>query len=135
MYLKIWKERYWKGDGNVTFTKPFLMLGKVTFDEHVNVLEIYCKGCIIHIYKALMALIPKSKVLKGLILRSVSDEPEVYFFLNTPNSNTSWSSLPVGSNYNGIKGFCTTLSVQGRKARPLWDPLYQLKIHVSGSLW
>ena len=28
----------------VTFTKPFLMLGKVTFDKHVNVLERYCKG-------------------------------------------------------------------------------------------
>ena len=36
--------RYWKGDGNVTFTKPFLMLGKVTFDAHVNILERYGKG-------------------------------------------------------------------------------------------
>ena len=33
-----------KGDGKVTFTKPFLMLGKVTFDKHVNVLGRYCKG-------------------------------------------------------------------------------------------
>ena len=24
--------RYGKGDGKVTFTRPFLMLGKVTFD-------------------------------------------------------------------------------------------------------
>ena len=31
--------RYCKCDGKVTFTRPFLMLGKVTFDEHVNVLE------------------------------------------------------------------------------------------------
>ena len=31
-------------DGKVTFTRPFLMLGKVTFDEQVNVLERYCKG-------------------------------------------------------------------------------------------
>ena len=35
---------YWKGDEKVTFTKPFVMLGKVTFDKHVNVLERYCKG-------------------------------------------------------------------------------------------
>ena len=43
--------RYWKSDGNVTFTRPFLMLDKkVTFDEHIHVLEMYCKGdisCII----------------------------------------------------------------------------------------
>ena len=54
--------RYCKGDGNVTFTKPFLMLGKVTFDEHVNVLERYCTH--------LLALFPKLRVLKGLILCS-----------------------------------------------------------------
>ena len=30
---------YCKCDGNVTFIPPFLMLGKLTFDEHVNVLE------------------------------------------------------------------------------------------------
>ena len=39
------KERFGKRAikvyGNVTFTKPFLMLGKVTSDEHVNVLERY----------------------------------------------------------------------------------------------
>ena len=35
--------RYWKGNGKVTYTKPFLILGKVTFDKHVNVLERYCK--------------------------------------------------------------------------------------------
>ena len=38
--LNFWKESHLdKCDGNVTFTIPFLMLGKVTFDEHVNVLE------------------------------------------------------------------------------------------------
>ena len=42
--------RYWKGDGNVTFTKPFLMLGKVTFDAHVNILERYCKGGILYTF-------------------------------------------------------------------------------------
>ena len=26
----------YKGDEKVTFTRPFLMLGKDTFDEHVN---------------------------------------------------------------------------------------------------
>ena len=36
--------RYCKGDGKVTFTRPFLTLGKVNFDEHVNVLERYSKG-------------------------------------------------------------------------------------------
>ena len=30
--------------GKVTFTRPFLILGKVTFEEQVNVLERYCKG-------------------------------------------------------------------------------------------
>ena len=42
--LKISKESHCEGDGKVTFTEPFLMLGKVTFDEQVNVLERYCKG-------------------------------------------------------------------------------------------
>ena len=36
--------RYCKCDGKVTFTRPFLMLGKVTFDDHVNALEMYEKG-------------------------------------------------------------------------------------------
>ena len=31
--------RYSKCDGKVTFTRPFLMLGKVTSEEHVNVWE------------------------------------------------------------------------------------------------
>ena len=42
--------RYWKGNGKITFTKPFLILGKVTFDKHVNVLERYCKGGISYIF-------------------------------------------------------------------------------------
>ena len=29
---------YFKGDGKGTFTKPFLMLGKVAFDKHVKCL-------------------------------------------------------------------------------------------------
>ena len=36
--------RHCEGDGKVTFTRPFLRLGKVTFGEQVNVLERYCKG-------------------------------------------------------------------------------------------
>ena len=36
--------RHCGGDGKVTFTRPFLMLGKVTFDEQANVLKRYCKG-------------------------------------------------------------------------------------------
>ena len=36
--------RHCEGDGKVTFIRPFLMLGKVTFDEQVNVMERYCKG-------------------------------------------------------------------------------------------
>ena len=35
---------YCKVDRKVAFTRPFLMLGKVTYDEHGNVLEKYCKG-------------------------------------------------------------------------------------------
>ena len=31
--------RYCKCNGKVTFTRPFLLLGKVILDEHVNVLE------------------------------------------------------------------------------------------------
>ena len=36
--------RYCKVDGKVTFTKPFLVLDKATFDKHGNILEMYCKG-------------------------------------------------------------------------------------------
>ena len=45
-YLKVWKGllKYCKGDGNVHFTRPFLILCKVTFDEHVNVLDRYHKS-------------------------------------------------------------------------------------------
>ena len=35
---------YCSGDGKVTFTRPFQILGEVTFGEQVNVLERYCKG-------------------------------------------------------------------------------------------
>ena len=34
---------YCKCDGKVIFTRPFLMLGKVTFDDDVNALERYWK--------------------------------------------------------------------------------------------
>ena len=36
--------RYCKCDGKVIFTRPFLRLDKVTFDDHVNALERYWKG-------------------------------------------------------------------------------------------
>ena len=36
--------RYCKCDGKVIFTRRFLMLGKVTSDDHVNTLERYWKG-------------------------------------------------------------------------------------------
>ena len=36
--------RYCNGDGKVTFMRPFLMLGKVTFDgNRVNALKRSCK--------------------------------------------------------------------------------------------
>ena len=35
--------RYYKSDGKVIFTRPFLMLGKMTFDDHIA-LERYRKG-------------------------------------------------------------------------------------------
>ena len=41
---------YCKSDGNVTFTRHFLVLDQVTFDEHVNVLGRYCKGDILYTY-------------------------------------------------------------------------------------
>ena len=42
--LNVWKERYCKGDEKDTFTRPFLMLGNIAFDKHVDVWERYCKG-------------------------------------------------------------------------------------------
>ena len=56
----------------MTFTILFLILVKVTFGEHVNVLKMYCKGDISYTYKTLMALFPKLKVLKGIISYSES---------------------------------------------------------------
>ena len=46
----------------------------LTFYEHLNVLQMYCKGdnYIIQIYSNLMALYQKFKVLKSLILRRVN---------------------------------------------------------------
>ena len=41
--------RYCKCDGKVIFTRPFLMLGKVTFDDDVNALERYWKGDIMSV--------------------------------------------------------------------------------------
>ena len=43
-----------------------MVLGKVTFNEHVNALEMYCKGDI-RVYQTLIALFPEFKVEKGLI--------------------------------------------------------------------
>ena len=42
--------RYFKCDGKVIFTRPLLMLGKVTFDDHVNALERFWKGDISYIF-------------------------------------------------------------------------------------
>ena len=41
--------KYCKGDGKKTFTAPFPMFGKVTFDERINVLEMYSKGDVSYI--------------------------------------------------------------------------------------
>ena len=51
--------------------QPFLMLGKVTFDERVNVLERYCKGDLSITFTNLNGSLSKAKVLKGLVSRSV----------------------------------------------------------------
>ena len=59
---------YCRGDGKVTFTRPFLTLGKVTFDEHANVLQRYCKGDIYYTFTKQMALFPKSRSLKVYFL-------------------------------------------------------------------
>ena len=53
--------RYCKNDGKVTFTKPFLILAKMTFDEHVNVLERYCKDEISYTFKNLNGSLSKTK--------------------------------------------------------------------------
>ena len=48
------------------------MLGKVTFDDHVNALERYWKSDISYtFYTTLMALFSQLRAIKGLILRSV----------------------------------------------------------------
>ena len=47
------------------------MSGKVTFDEQVNILERFVKVIFPSHLQTLMALFPKSKVLKGQVLRSV----------------------------------------------------------------
>ena len=53
---------YCKGDGKVTFTRPYLILGKVTFDEYVNILAMYCKSERSYTFtKILMALIPNPR--------------------------------------------------------------------------
>ena len=60
---------YFKCDGKIIFTRPFLMLGKVTFDDHGtgNALERYWKGDISYTFtkpkQCLMALFPKLRVV------------------------------------------------------------------------
>ena len=54
--------RHCEGDGKVTFTRPFLMMGNVTFDEQVNILERYCKG---HLYKTFTNLNGSLSKIKG----------------------------------------------------------------------
>ena len=64
----------------MTFTKPFPLFGKLTFNKHVNVLERYCKGGISSTFTT--PLFPKSKVLEGLISRSCCcDNPELCLFM------------------------------------------------------
>ena len=57
---------------SLSLTRPFLAFGKVIFNEQVNVWERYCKADSIHIFKTLIALFTKLKVLKGLISHSAS---------------------------------------------------------------
>ena len=47
--------KYCKGDGKVTFTRPFLMLDNVPFD----VLERYCKGNVSYTLTNLNGSLPK----------------------------------------------------------------------------
>ena len=46
------------------------MLGKITFDERVNVLERYCKGDISITFTNLKGSLSKIKILKGQVSRS-----------------------------------------------------------------
>ena len=49
--LKLLKPlRYCKCDGKVIFTRLFLMLGNLTFSEHVNEMEMYWKGDVLHTF-------------------------------------------------------------------------------------
>ena len=52
---------YCKGDGKVTFTRPLLENGTVTFDEYVNVLESYCNGDISFTFTKHYGAFPKHK--------------------------------------------------------------------------
>ena len=55
-------------DGKVTFTKAFLMVIKVIFDQHVNCLERYCKGRISNTFtKHKWLSFQNMKVIKGLV--------------------------------------------------------------------
>ena len=42
--------RYWKGDGKVTFTRPFLLLVKMAFEGYINVFERYCTGDVSNLF-------------------------------------------------------------------------------------
>ena len=66
--------RYCKCDRKVIFTRPFEMLGKVTFDDRVNALERYWKGDISYTF-------PKLRVIKGVLLRSVLVNSKTVLFL------------------------------------------------------
>ena len=70
---------YWKGHGKVTLTRPFLMLDKVTFDEHA--LGMYWKGDIS--YTFIKGLTSQSELLDGQPLLSIlqSIRMIVVFFL------------------------------------------------------
>ena len=69
----------------VTSTGPFLILGKVPCDEHVNVLERYLKCDISYTYKTFMAIFPRSKVLKGQMLHSDACVIQFLMTLCTPS--------------------------------------------------
>ena len=92
--------RYCKGDGKVTFTRPFLMLGKVTFDhdEDVNVIERYCTGDI--------SLFQKLKVLKGLILCSVCKLSWYTFRMEQPHMALSRAFFEALSQCKRLERLC-----------------------------
>ena len=70
-------DNYCKCDGKVDFTRPFPLLGKVTFDDHVNALERYDK--IINSQDSIQEMLFK-KILYEIIIYLCAITAAFFFF-------------------------------------------------------